>query len=565
MRSNRYPEGVPLSIKYPKIPLYAFLENSARKFPNRDATIFYDQRLSYEKIWDKTLRFAFSIREMGVKNGERVGLLMPNVPQFIIAFYGILVAGGVAVPINPLNSIEEIERELEETNAISLVTLDRLVNKLPKKTPEKLIISKSTSYIPTHLRLISRLRKRIHSPPNGSFDFDKLTKGSTLNYSIQAGVENSLAAILYTSGTTGKPKGVMLTHMNLVANAIQSYHWLRSWGFSLKPQLTGWPIVICAVPFFHSYGLTVCLNDPIQFGSSLVLIPEPNAVTIMKSIQKYKSTHFPSIPRFISEILYHKHLTRYDITSLTSVLSGGAFIDPSLVERFVNVTGAQFYQGYGLTEAGPSTHCTPYNGAPNYYTVGLPFPDTEARIVDLQLGSVDAAQGEKGELIVKGPQIMKGYWKDPDMTSRVLKDGWLYTGDIMARDEKGFYYFIGRKRDRIISKGRSVWPTEVERILKSNSNVKMAVAFGVLDPLRCTNDIRVLVTLDDGARQKNIENELLEYCYKHLESYQIPSNITVVDSFPLTSLGKIDRVAIEADIKRQLQKDLDLVVNQQSV
>jgi long-chain acyl-CoA synthetase len=364
--------------------------------------------------------------------------------------------------------------------------------------------------------------------------------------------KNSLAAIIYTSGTTGKPKGVMLTHMNLVANTLQAYHWLRSWGFSSKPQLTGWPIVICAVPFFHSYGLTICLNEPIQFGSSLVLIPEPNAEPIMKAIQKYKSTHFPCIPRFISEILSHKHLRRYDITSLTSVLSGGASIDPSLVEKFIGVTGAQFYQGYGLTEAGPSTHCTPYDAVPNYQTVGLPFPDTEARIVDLQLGSIDATQGEKGELIVRGPQIMN-----------VLKEGWLYTGDIMIKDEEGFFYFIGRKRDRVVTGGRSVWPTEVEKVLKSYPGVKMVVAFGVLDPLRCTNDIRVLVTLEDSS-PKNIEDELVEYCSKHLEYYQIPTSIDVVDTLPLTHMGKVDRVTIEAKIKRQLQKDLDQVINQRN-
>jgi long-chain acyl-CoA synthetase len=563
MESIRYPEGVPFSINYPKIPLYAFLENSARKFPNRDATIFYDQRLSYNEVWDKTLRFAFAIREFGVKNGERVGLFMPNVPQFIIAFYGTLVAGGVVVPVNPYNSTEEIERELEETNALSLVTLDRLVYKLPKKIPEKLIVSKSISYVPARLKLLSRFRKRPQPLPKDSIDFDKLIIGPTLEYPSRIEPKNSLATIIYTSGTTGKPKGVMLTHMNLVANALQSYHWLRSWGFSSKPQLTGWPIVICAVPFFHSYGLTICLNEPIQFGSSLVLIPEPNAETIMKGIQKYKSTHFPSIPRFISEILSHKHLRRYDITSLTSVLSGGASIDPSLVEKFISVTGAQFYQGYGLTEAGPSTHCTPYDAIPNYQTVGLPFPDTEAKIVDLQLGTIDAAQGEKGELIVRGPQIMKGYWKDPEMTAKVLKEGWLYTGDIMIEDEEGFFYFIGRKRDKIITRGRSVWPTEVEKVLKSYPRVKTAVAFGVLDPLRCTNDIRVLVTLEDCS-QKNIEDELLEYCYKHLEYYQIPTSIDVVDSLPLTPMGKVDRVTIEAKTQRQSQGNLDQVLNQRN-
>jgi long-chain acyl-CoA synthetase len=339
----------------------------------------------------------------------------------------------------------------------------------------------------------------------------------------------------------------MLTHCSLVANALQSYHWLRGWGYSAKPQPAGWPVVVCAVPFFHSYGMTIALNETVQYGCTLVLVPEPGPDAIMKAIQDHNATHLPTIPRFIQEILDHPDLPKRDLTSLTSIVSGGAPIEPGLVERFEELTGATIYQGYGLTEAGPSTHCTPIEGSPNRRTVGLPFPDTEARVVDLQLGEIELGPGEKGELLVRGPQIMKGYWNDPEATARVLKDGWLHTGDIVEKDEEGFLYIVGRKRDRIVAAGHTVWPSEVEEILGAHPSVERVVAIGVPDPLRCATDVEAFVTLRTGIEHEGIEEELLDLCARSLDYFKVPAKITVVASLPLTALGKVDRVAVEAD------------------
>jgi long-chain acyl-CoA synthetase len=555
---------VPYSINYPEIPLYAFLENAARKFPSRDAVIFYGNRITYSQLWDQTIRLAEALKNVGVETSDRVGLLLPNVPQFITAYNAVLAIGGVVVPINPLNPPEEIGRELDETNFGTLIVLDRLLDRISNTVAGNIIVAEAAAYAPLHLRMLSRLKQKRASFPVGALIYEELVRGPALDDLADVDPNNDLAVILYTSGTTGMPKGVMLTHMNLVANALQSYHWLRGWGFSAKPQHAGWPIILGAVPFFHSYGMTVAMNEAIQFGCTLVLIPEPGAEAIMKAIQDHRATHFPAIPHFIREMLSHPNLGKYDLTSLTSCVSGGASIEPELMERFVERTGACFYQGYGLTEAGPSTHCTPIEGDPNYRSVGLAFPDTEVKIVDLQLGEIEMPPGEKGELLIRGPQVMKGYWKAPQETAEALKTGWLHTGDICWIDNDGYMYVVGRKRDKIVAGGHTVWPREVEEVLTSHPDVKAAIAIGVPDPLRCSTDIRALVTLVN-IRGEELEDELMGHCRKRLEYFQVPAKITLVDSLPMTTMGKVDRLAVEAEVERRIQEEIARHANQRSV
>ena len=551
MAGGVYPGGVPFSINYPEIPLHAFLENTARKFPDRDAVAFYGRGIKYEEMWDSSRRLANALEGLGVEKGDRVGLLLPNVPQFIVAYNAILAAGGVVVPVNPLNPVEEIGRELAETEAAALIALDRLADRIPESAG-RVIVAEAAAYAPRRLRLLSGLKGRGAVPP-GAIGFEELLRGPPLEEPAEIDPKEDLAAILYTSGTTGPPKGVMLTHRSLVANALQSYHWLRGWGYSEKPQRAGWPVVLCAVPFFHAYGMTVAMNESVQFGCTLVLVPEPGAEAIMEAIQRHGATHFPAVPRFIREILRHPSLGSYDLTSLTSCVSGGASIGPGLIERFAEVTGARFYQGYGLTEAGPTTHCTPAEGEPRYASSGLAFPDTEARIVDLQLGEVEMPPGERGELLVRGPQVMRGYWGDPEETARALRGGWLHTGDIATADEEGYLYVVGRKRDRIVSGGRTVWPSEVEEALESHPAVARAVAVGVPDPLRCDTGLRALVALEPGVEEGDLEVELLDYLSARLDPFKVPSGISVVDSLPLTAAGKVDRLAVEAGLERRIR------------
>jgi len=541
-----YPGGVPISINYPEIPLYAFLENSARKYPSRDAVIFYGNRIGYPRLWDEARRLAAALKSLGVDKGDRVGLLLPNVPQFIVAYYGTLAAGGVVVAVNPLNPVGEVERELRETDAEVLIVLDRFLDRLPEERPRNILVAKAEAYLPRGLRLLSRLRSRGNRKAEGALRFEDLVKGPRLEAGEEVDARRDLAAIQYTGGTTGPPKGVMLTHYNLVANALQSFFWLRGWGYSAKPQPAGWPVVISAVPFFHIYGMTVAMNEAVQFGSTLVLVPDPQPEAVMRAIDRYECTHFPAIPRMIRDMIGHPRRHRYNLTSLTSCVSGGAPIDPELVEGFIELTGARFFHGYGLTEAGPITHCTPVEGGPGPRSVGLPFPDTEARIVDLQTGEIDLPPGEAGELLVRGPQVMRGYWRNTELTARALRDGWLHTGDAALMDADGYFYIVDRKEERIVHAGHTVWPSEVEGLLASHPAVESAVLLGVPDPLRCATDLRAVIALKPGADGAEVERALMDLCRERLEPFQVPSSIVVADSLPRTPLGKVDRVALMA-------------------
>jgi long-chain acyl-CoA synthetase len=549
-----YPPGVPRSIEYPEMPLYGFLENSARKFPGRVGALYLGNGVTYSELWGKALRFAGHLGRLGLEKGDRVGLLLANTPQFIMAFNGVLAAGGVVVAINPLNPVEEIGRELAETECMALVILDRLLEKLPAGYTGRVVVVEAAEYAPAHLRFLSGLAYR-GTVPTGALKFDELTAGRVVQ-PVAVDAREDLAAILYTSGTTGQPKGVMLTHYTLTANALQSYYWLRGWGYSAKPQPAGWPLILCAVPFFHSYGLNI-LNEAVSFGCTLVLVPDPKAEAILEAVQRHRVTHMPLIPRFVAEILTHPKLSGYDLSSVTTASSGGAAIAPEQMKRFEEITGAKFYQGYGLTEAGPATHATPIEGEHNYLSPGMAYPDTEVKVVDTQVGEVEVPVGKEGELLVRGPQIMKGYWKAPEETARVLVDGWLHTGDVARVDEAGWLYIVGRKRDRIVAAGHTVWPTEVEDVLLSSPEVEVAVAVGAPDPLRCNTDIQALVVLKKSANPEGVEARLIELCRSKLQPHQVPGRIDVVESLPLTNMGKVDRVAVEAEIERRVQKAMD--------
>ena len=546
-----YPRGVPISINYPLMPVYEFWRNSARKFPERDAVIYLDAKHSYTELWDQTERFASNLMGMGIGKGDRVALLLPNTPHFPIAYNAILLSGATVVAVNPLQSNEEIERQIQVTDSKLLIILDRLLDKLPETYPE-LIVAEAAYYVPPRLRILSRLKYRIKYPKE-AHRFEDLITGTKVSDFPKIDPTEDVAVILFTSGTTGQPKGVMLTHYSQVVNALQSYFWLRGWGYSAKPQRAGYPIILCAMPFFHSYGLVV-MNEAASFGCTMALIPNPTAMDIMKVTQNHQVTHFPLIPRLIREVVDHPEVKKYDLTSLTTCSSGGAHIPVPLMKRFEEISGARMYQGYGLTETGPIVAATPVEGDPNYESTGLLYPDTLIKIMDLQLGEVEMPPNKKGEIIVKGPQLMKGYLDDPETTNKVLRDGWLYTSDIGLKDERGYLYIVGRKDDRIVAEGHTVWPTLVEEVLLSNSGVLHAVAFGVPDPLRCNTDIHAIVVPKESRDTVELEKELLKLCRDKLERFEVPSKIIFRDSLPLTLLGKVDRKKIIEEIDAMIDR-----------
>jgi long-chain acyl-CoA synthetase len=296
------------------------------------------------------------------------------------------------------------------------------------------------------------------------------------------------------------------------------------------------------------------MNEAVSFGCTLALIPQPNAKEIMKVTEKHKVTHFPLIPRLIRKVLEHPKLNQYNLSSITTSSSGGAHISVNVMKEFEKVCRSRMYQGYGLTEAGPIITSSPVKGEPNYNSAGLPYPDTCVKIMDLQLGEFEQPLGKEGEIIVKGPQLMKGYLNDSD-TASVLKTGWLYTGDIGKLDEKGYLYIIGRKKDKIVASGHTVWPSMVEDVLMTHPSVKYAVAFGVPDPLRCSTDIRAMVVIKKGFTKSDvIKKELLEICREKLHEFEVPTNIRFRDSLPLTLMGKVDRTKIIAEVDSKINE-----------
>jgi long-chain acyl-CoA synthetase len=489
---------------------------------------------------------------MGIRKGDRVALILPNCPQFLVAYNAIHLCGATVVAINPLMSNPEIEREVRVTGSKILIILDRLLDKLPEEHPE-LIVAEAAYYAPAHLCLLSGLKYRIRYPKD-AYRFEDLLTGSKVDDYPEIDPMEDVAVIMFTSGTTGEPKGVQLTHFNQIANALQSYHWLRGWGYSAKPQAAGWPIILCAMPFFHSYGLVV-MNEAVSFGCTMMLLPNPTAETIIKATHTHKVTHFPLIPRLIRQVLDYPDLDKYDLTSLTTCASGGASIPVDIMKAFEEVSGARMYQGYGLTEAGPIITATPVEGDPKYESTGLPYPDTDVKIMDLQLGEIEMPHNKDGEIIVRGPQVMKAYLDNEEATKEALRDGWLYTGDIGRLDENGYLYIVGRKNDRIVANGRTVWPTRVEDTLTGHPDVEHAVAFGVPDPLRCSTDIRAMVVPWEGVQgSEKLEKELMAMCVDQLEEYMVPTRITFRESVPLTIMGKVDRLKIIAEIDARINE-----------
>jgi len=550
-----WPQGVPFSINYPIIPLYDFLRNSARKYPNRTALIFYGNKISYISLGEAASKFANALKHLGVKKGDRVALMLPNIPQFIISYYGALMAGGTIVALNPLSEEAEIGRELADSDAETVIVLDRFLQKAEAARSlaqvKNIVATKGEAYLPRWLKRLSTFRREKPSA-RGFPRLEALVKEYP-PLSEEAAIDplEDLAVIQYTGGTTGTPKGVMLTHYNLVANALQTYHWLRGWGHSHKPQLSGCPVVLAAVPFFHIYGMTVAMNEVIQSGSTMVLLPQPEAGAMLKAIEQYRVTHLPAIPSMYRAVLEHPDLKKRNLSSLAYCVSGGGPIDAEVVEEFTEATGARFFEGYGLTEAGPVTHCTSLEmGTTKRESVGIPFPDTEARIVDIHTGEEELPVGEEGELVLRGPQVMKGYLGMPEETARALRNGWLYTGDVATMDEDGFFYIVDRKQDRITAHGHTIWPTRVEEVLLQHPAVKEAVVVGVADPMRCATDLRVLVVLKDGSRGAVNPEDLMPFCREKLEAYQVPEIIDIVENLPRTALGKVSRRAVRERLEK---------------
>lgn len=562
---SRYDSGVPASVNYPEWTVPDLLRHSSDRFANSPALLFYGTCISYGALDDLTTRFARGLRQLGVSQGDRVALMLPNIPQTVVAYYGILKAGAIVVPTNPLYVEREIQTQLTDAGTETMVVLDLLYSRVravkdATTLPKRIIVTGVQDYLPFFKKLLypikARLAKRWVSvekvPP--VYDFlDLLRTSSAIGADHSAGLPyvrpTDLAQLQYTGGTTGAPKGVMLTHRNVVVNTLQGRYW--------SPDFReGREIFLGAIPFFHCYGQATCQNLAIATGCPIVLLPRFHASEAIKAIHTHRITMFSGVPMMYSMIVEHPDAGRYDLRSLRVCLSGASPLPADVQERFERITGARISEGYGLTEAGPTTHCNPLHGEHPPGSMGLPFPDTEARVVDPDVGLEEVPEGETGELIVRGPQVMQGYWNKEEETRAVLRDGWLYTGDLVRRDDRGYFYFVDRKKDIIKSRGETVYPREVEEVLRQHPAVSEAAVIGVPDH-DYGEVIKAYVVAKPGSF--STEQALIAHCAGLLARYKIPSAVEFRQELPRTVIGKVLRrtmraEAVQARAEEQLQR-----------
>jgi long-chain acyl-CoA synthetase len=562
---NRYDLGVPATVNYPEWTVPDLLRHSADRFAKSPALLFYGTCISYGELDDLTTRFAFALRQLGISQGDRVALMLPNIPQTVIAYYGILKAGAVVVPTNPLYVEREIQTQLTDAEAETMVVLDLFYSRVravreATTLPKRIIVTGIQDYLPFFKKLLYPIKARFSrrwvsvdkAPP--VYDFLELLrtphkKGAGDSAGLPLVRPTDLAQLQYTGGTTGTPKGVMLTHHNVVVNTLQGRYWSPDFRDGLE-------IFLGAIPFFHCYGQTTCQNLAIATGCPVVLLPRFHANEVIKAIHTHRITIFSGVPMMYSMVVEHPDARRYDLRSLRVCLSGASSLPGDVQERFESLTGARISEGYGLTEAGPTTHCNPLHGEHPPGSMGLPFPDTEARVVDADTGLEEVPEGETGELIVRGPQVMQGYWNKEDETRAVLRDGWLYTGDLVRRDDRGYFYFVDRKKDIIKSRGETVYPREVEEVLRQHPAVSEAAVVGVPD-----HDYGEVINAYVVAKPGSFitEQALIAHCAGLLARYKIPSAVQFRQELPRTVIGKVLRrtmraEAAQASAEEQLQR-----------
>jgi long-chain acyl-CoA synthetase len=557
-----YDEGVPESIDYPEVPLDQLLNNSAAKHPDQRAIIFggsvgsrvMDKALSYQELDDAVDRFAAAMQSLGVKKGDRVAIFMPNCPQFVIAYYGAMRAGGIAVPCNPLYTAKELAYQLNDSGAEILVTLTMfydMVSGIRDETKLRHIITANIKeYFPPLLKVLFTLAKekkdghaaRISHSDDIWFQ-DLLTLAGTNPEPSDSQPEDT-ACLIYTGGTTGIPKGAELTHRNVVSNAIAGSYWSHS--------REAEEISIGALPFFHSYGMTAVMNMTIATASTMILVPDPRDVMhIMGSISKHKATLYSAVPSSYTRINTHPQVKEFDLSSVRVCLSGAAPLPREVQETFQAITGGKLVEAFGMTEASPATHVNPLNRN-KIGTIGTPWPDTDARIVDIDTGEIELPQGEIGEMIMQGPQIMKGYWNMPTETANMLREHpdigpglWLHSGDIAQMDEEGYFQIVDRKKDMIICSGYNVYPRNIEEVLYQHPAVQEAGVVGMLDEYRGETVI-AFVVLKEGMTAT--EQEIIDCCAQNMAKYKVPSRVIFRDSLPMTAVGKV--------LRRELAKTL---------
>ncbi|MDM8525678.1 long-chain fatty acid--CoA ligase [Desulfococcaceae bacterium HSG8] len=554
---SHYEKDIPETVEYEDVCLPGFLERSAEKFPDNMALLFQGYRITYREMNDMVNRFAACLKDFGVEKGDSVAILLPNVIPCVIGYYAILKIGGVAVMNNPLYSDRELKHQFNDSDSKVLITIDLLGNRMidlrPQTKIKQIVYTSIGDYLPFPKSLLFPLvgkRKKLAADVRPAEDVYKW-KEMLAKYSpdtTDAGLSfDDVAMYQYTGGTTGVSKGVILTHANLSQQVQQAAAWFPTFE-------RGNEIMLGALPFFHVFGLSTAMNLSVYLGWGNILIPKPLPEALLEAIRKFKPTFAPLVPTMYIGILNHPDIRTSNLTSIKGCFSGSAPLPVEVIKEFEKKTGAVIVEGFGLTETTPVTHINPFNPEKRKVgSIGLPIPDTECRIVSLEDEETDVPLDDSGELLIRGPQVMKGYRNMPDETANVLtEDGWLHTGDIAKMDEEGYFYIVDRKKDMIISGGYNVYPRDIEEVLYEHPAIQEACAVGIPHPSR-GEAVKVFAATKENETLS--EDELMEYCKGKLAKYKWPVEIEFRDELPKTNVGKILKKDLRAEELKKREKD----------
>ncbi|MDX1807173.1 MAG: AMP-binding protein [Paenisporosarcina sp.] len=552
----QYPPEIPHTLSYEAIPVQEYLTRAFHDYPEKIAIHFLGKDVTYRVLYESSLKFANYLRSLGIQKGDRVAIMLPNCPQNVIGYYGILYAGAIVVQTNPLYTEREIAYQMKDSGAKAILSLDILyprISKVIKETElENIIITGIKDYLPFPKNLLYPFVQKKqygftvkveHRGMNHLFP-EVMKVGKAGKIDVPFDFEEDVAILQYTGGTTGFPKGVMLSHKNLISNATMCNSWLYK---SKKGEGT----ILGILPFFHVYGMTTVLILSVMLGNRMVLLPKFDVESALKTIDKQKPTLFPGAPTIYIGLLNHPDIAKYDLSSIEACLSGSAPLPIEVQDKFEKVTGGKLVEGYGLTESSPVTHANfVWANERIKGSVGVPWPDTDAAI--FQVDSTEPmAIGEIGEICVRGPQIMKGYWNRPEETEHTMRDGWLLTGDLGYMDNKGYFYVVDRKKDMIIAGGYNIYPREIEEVLYEHPAIQECVAVGVPDAYR-GETVKAYIVLKENEHVT--EEELNAFCREHLASFKVPRIYEFRKELPKTAVGKILRRTLVEEEKEKYKE-----------
>jgi long-chain acyl-CoA synthetase len=553
-----YPKEIPATLEYSSEPVQEYLINAAREFPEKIAIHFMGKEITYIQLYEAALSVASYLQQsMGIQKDDRVAIMLPNCPQSVISYFGILMAGGIVVQTNPLYTERELEYQMKDSGSKAIITLDilypRVTKVMPQTNLQNIIVTAIKDYLPFPKNLVYPFIQKkqygivvkVKHEGNAHLLTEIIKINSQELNHHEFNPDEDIALLQYTGGTTGFPKGVMLTHKNLIANTCMSEAWL----YKCKP---GEESVLGILPFFHVYGMTTVMILSIKMACKMILLPKFDALTTLKTIHKQRPTLFPGAPTIYIGLLNHPDLKKYDLSSIDSCISGSAPLPVEIQQKFEEVTGGKLVEGYGLSEASPVTHSNFLWDVPRVKgSIGVPYPDTDSIILSVETGE-PMPVGEIGEIVIKGPQIMKGYWNRPNETEEVLKDGWLYTGDLGYMDEKGYFYVVDRKKDMIIAGGFNIYPREIEEVLYEHPDVVEAVAAGVPDPYR-GETVKAYLVLREGSTVT--AEEMNQFARKYLAAYKAPRVYEFRKELPKTAIGKILRRTLVEEEKQKIEQE----------